>query len=732
MIIRHLVTYKQRLFLIQKITERIRWNYRIFNDLQLPQIYNTRLSSTSTSNYLGWIIKPIKNLTAKKNHELQLPVHQEQEHKDFQHLKLLLQNKCYDQILQKCDELTFEEVTYVLNLEVTCVSQNCGLIKNLPLSLHKDSMLLDADLDLAKTSINFTQDLVNRLPKFQKNLESYQLWIHYHNNNPEKVVESYLSIPHPDESAITYLLNSFIVNYEIEIFKSFYQKIIISTQYQLSSNLFHTLVDQLILHGCLFENIFYMYQLWVNSPKTEPPKPESIALLLYQFYKFGTYHEIKEFKRSINRNYGQHYLVRSVLIQNEIINREFTSLKKNFTDDDYNIIENIMPNDPKNLEEFSNHWLQFMVKYSDLEHVNYIIRLYKDKIDDKVPISFFESLLNYYERHDQFIPLLKLIENSIDQIPYKNKYLLSIVKTFIYSYSRFSPSFIETLNTWLNKPNFFKITKLSSQFYPYHLKLPLNVRKYKNWSEIKFKGSRIKNEEQVRFRIDQGFPVLLQQGVYPDFKEVLDTFRMGDLEDRLYIKSMFLKTRQYNWKNQKTLELRSLKHPSLNKEHLKQYFNSNKNSLNDSHKFYFIRMLINFELNEEAKYLINSIDNYNLNDKNKMLKFIMEMRLYFKLKNFKKMIEIIDTFPLNQIYLSPYLLTQSIYIENMIANNLRKKHSKLNQNEIELGWKCVKKLRSFIGEIRLILKTDEEKIPILIEQTINILTKWKQTTNNCK
>ncbi|KAI5953479.1 hypothetical protein KGF54_002851 [Candida jiufengensis] len=724
MILYNQISHRQRLRLTQKITERIRWSYQLKRNPYLNQNCKTRLSSASTASYFNWLIKPLQKLITKENLEENTSSKHVFKREEFPHLRILLDNKCYDQILENCEKLSNEEIIYILDSEVQYMEKNCGLIANLPLSLHDETVIFDAQKLLrTNESIQFIQILVNKLPT---NTNSYKVWIYYHTNNLEKIIESFFAIPNPNENTTTCFLNLFIVNYEIEVFKSFYQKIIVSTKHKLSSNLFHTIINQLILHESLFENLFYVYQLWINSPKCESPKPESIALLLYQFYKFGTYHEIKEFKRSINKNYGQHYLVQSVLLQNEIINREYLSLKKNFLENDYNLIESIMPEDQKDIEVFCCHWLTFMTKYSNLEHINYIIRLYKDKSEKDVPIQFFESLLEFYERHDQFVPLLKLIQNSITTIPYKNDYLNPILKTFIYSYSRFSPLLADSLNFWLNKPHHFKIHKISSQFYPFHLKIPINQRKYKNWSELKFGGPTHKNLSQIRFRIEQGFPVLLHQGILPDFNLVLDTFRMGDLGDRLYIKSLLTKTRQYNWKNQKTLELRSLKHPSLSQEHLIQYFKSNKDSLNDSHKFFFIRMLINFDLLEEARYLFSSIDTNNLNDKNKMMKFVMEMRMYLKMRDYKMMVSLVHDFPLEEIYLSPYLLTQSIYIENMLANSLRKKSARSDKLELDLGWKCVRKLRSFIGDIKTILKKDEEDVPKMIEETMNTLEMWRQ------
>lgn len=71
-----------------------------------------------------------------------------------------------------------------------------------------------------------------------------------------------------------------------------------------------------------------------------------------------------------------------------------------------------------------------------------------------LPPRFFKILLDYYVKHDQFIPMLQLIEASKTSIPYDPSYLILIAKTFIYSYSRFAPQFIDRLNGWIGKSSF--------------------------------------------------------------------------------------------------------------------------------------------------------------------------------------------------------------------------------------------------------------------------------------
>ncbi|KAG5421450.1 hypothetical protein I9W82_000540 [Candida metapsilosis] len=650
---------------------------------------------------------------------------------EIEKLDELVKQHNYTEIVKLKDQMSPQALSYVIRRLIAPLSNDNSTYDTLPFYFYKESNLKPLQWDLISEVFPILEQLVQETTTTtgSDELNIQKVYIYYHTNQLDKITEAFEAIAYPDSRTIAYFLSSFIVNYEMETFKFHFSKQVINSSTKLPSSLFEFLLSQLIPRYFLFENLFYCYQVWVNSPKCEDPTPKSISLILGQFYKFGTGPEIKEFKRLINRNYGLNFLVQSVVLQNEIIDREYLSFKKTLTDEDFELIESLAPS--LEVEEFCYSWLSFMIRYSNMDGANRIIKFYREKTGKDIPPRFFALLMEFYERNDQFDSLIKLLERVKSSIPYNEAYLRPVVKTFIYSYSRFSPMLVDAVNQWLGKPHYFQLHKVASQFYPYHLVEPFNTRKYKGWSELKFKGNERQNKQQIRFRIEYGFPELLERGLAPDFKEVLNTFRMGNLDDRLYLKSVLTKTRQYNLKNQKTLELRSLKHFSLTREDLSRYFRSNKDCLNDSQKFYYVRMLLNFSLLKEAGYLLGSIDAANLNDKNKMIKFVMEMRLSSKRRQFDQMVTILDEFPLSQICVGPYLLMQCVYLENSLLNVYRSRSS-LSTEQVESLVVCLRKLRNFIGDTKLILKRDEEEVPILIEKTIGILNEWKKNTENVK
>ncbi|EER33603.1 predicted protein [Candida tropicalis MYA-3404] len=634
-------------------------------------------------------------------------------------------------IVDRAERLTPELIIYVIEKSMAdCppMPSNATNVEVPYFISHKQLRFQNPYYKFINSKVPYLYDMVKRASPAPV-LYPYYIWLYYHMNDTEGIAKLSTVISRMNSRTIVYFLSSFIHNYELETFKKYFHTIIINSSKNLPSSLLDGLIPQLIGHNIVFENLFFVFQLWMNSPKCEAPSAESISLILLEFYRFGTAHEIKEFKRLIKK-YNNHYLIKTIDYQFEIINREYLSFKKNITQEDLDIIASMQPQDRD--VEFYYRWLYFMIRYSNMDSINFVLKLYKDSASNvQLPSRFFKVLLDYYEKHDKFIPLLQLLEASKESISYDPSYLSTIVKTFIYSYSRFAPQFVSRLNEWLGEP-YFNLTQLSSQFYPYHLHSRINKWKYKEpeWQEVKFSPNRDENyyQSQVDFRVQHGFRNLLARGVRPDFKMALDTFRFGNLDDRLYIKSLLIQTRQYNHKNQKTLELRSLKHPSLEKEDLLRYFETNKDQLNDSHKFYFVRMLMDYDLLEEAKFLIDSIDDSYLNDKNKMFKIILELRMCMMANDFESMAEVLTRFKLHddQLYISPYLLNQTLNIENALYNKLRKNQQTMDQEMLISGKDCLMKLRLFIGDVKLLLEKDEQEMTQLIDKTISILNQWKE------
>ncbi|CAK9437981.1 uncharacterized protein LODBEIA_P23570 [Lodderomyces beijingensis] len=622
----------------------------------------------------------------------------------------------------------------------------------------------DFELEKAKPVLDFLKHLATRadlLLEQQSNHTSYNhflrnmVWVYYHLNDIDKLAHCVsLLRNHLDEQTIAYHLNALMTNYEFEAFKAEFKNIIINNNIKFSANLFDFIVTQLISSDCLFEILFHCYQVWDIAPKCERPTPESMCKILHEMYKYGTYPEVQTFESLVIKHYGAHFSVQSEVFQNEIKIREYISLKKNLSDADYDVIERIMPDDNQEVEAFCLSWVKFMALYSDLENVKYIIQLYHDKTGESIPPGFFKSLVKYYRGNNQFHQLLKLFKESTKTIPYNEEYLKSLAGAFIDCYSRFAPEFVSQLNQWLGKPNFFKLQKLESQFTPFHLAEPINLRKYRGFGDLRrprnsrsydndfggVSGSiRPRSQAQVqvqanlakaevRFRIEEGFPALIERGIRPDVKVVYETFRAGGLEDAILIKNLLQRTRQYNWKVEKLFELRTLQHHSLTKEIALRYFRENKDQLNDSHKFIFIRILINFDLFEEAQYLLDGLDTYYMNDKNKAFQLNLQLRMYLAQNEFQEMIRVIKQFPLESAYLYPSMVNNCIHVESALIRKLRKKNGDglvSDKEKLEVGQLCLSTLRDFTARAESVILEDDGKIPELIASTFETLDEWR-------
>lgn len=746
-----------------EILKKTRWEYSIFTR-SWRRAFNTTLCtrqspSTVSEGLLRWLSEPVGSVNQSLLHS-QAGGYRKLSHNETKRLSNLDDlnlRKEFNTMLSKPEKFNALSVAHIIwkvklklfhhSLDTTLLH----VIESCPVCLKRGSDVFTKQYE----ALVFLQQLADKFLASQSEqdlrllegdlniLYTNYVWMYYHLNNLEKVVESFSMIKtEKDEQTIAYFLNSFIVNFEFETFKKAFQNLVIESDANLSADLFHFIVTRLSENKCLFEIIFHCYQVWTNSPKCETPKPELVCIILRKFYQYGTFNEINSFRRSIRKKYAGNNLIQSIIHQHEIINREYLSFKKNLTEKDYDIIESLVPENAEERKQVGLSWASFMAHYSNLDNLNYIIRVFKNDDDKGLAPDLLEVLLKYHQNTDRFVPLLHLIENVSKTIPFKEDYLATITSSFAYCYSRFLPAFVDRLNSWLGNSNAFQIHRTLSPFFPFHLKQELNPLQYRGWSQFVYFPDLSPEQEQkiqseVRFRIDRGIPALLDQGVQPDFKLILDVFRVADLEDRICLKKALQRTRQYNWKHQKTMELISLKHPSLTQELLQRYFKANKDQLNDSHKFMFISLLLRYELYEEAQYLLNSIDTFHLIDKNKMLKLNHDLSICLGMSDFEKMLSVLRNFAPEEVSLSPYLLQECIKIENRLSIKLRKGLSKEqvkstfnNSSEKQLATRCLLEIRDLVAKIDMFLKRDEEEVPVLIERTIAALDQWKKHSAN--
>ncbi|RLV93815.1 hypothetical protein JA1_002160 [Spathaspora sp. JA1] len=562
----------------------------------------------------------------------------------------------------------------------------------------------------------------------------YYIWLTYHMNDLnvlEQLFHKHLT--NLDVNSINYILKGFIMNYQIEFTKSLIHKLIVNSTTFLPNKLFHSIVLNLRKVDCLLENLNYVVLLWSNSPTCEPISPRTLYFLLREFYNYGSSPEIRDFKRLIKRSgFANYHLITSVMFQQEIKQRQPYAFKKQLTQEDYKLIESLCPSssDPEAIDEYYFSWMRFMVTYSDMKSIKFIL---EQLSKNSIPFTpkYFDSILEYYS-DGKFVPMIQFLEKSIDTIPYDLKYVKYLFKAFVECYTYQAPKFAMHLDDWLHKhykddvlAN-WELIKSRSQLKPYFLRPSFNRTKHdsNHWETFRKGDDKNKISNQIDFRVREGFEEIYQRGVRPDFGLISQTFLFTDsLNYRLALRDLLSKCNLLTERNSKTLEICSLQHPSLTEGNLLDYFNSNKDQLTIHQKIKFARMLMNHNLSKEAQYLFSTIEQSDLVDSARMTVLNFEIRSLIIGNEFNSIIQRLDEFPIDKICLSPYILRQMRYIEGIIVGKLTR--GEIEKTFVEDAENCLSRIRGFIGDLRVRIRNDEDDIPKLLERTFDLLDRWK-------
>ncbi|EGW31319.1 uncharacterized protein SPAPADRAFT_51342 [Spathaspora passalidarum NRRL Y-27907] len=623
--------------------------------------------------------------------------------------------------------------------------------ERLPKTDNYDEDELDHPYFLAKRSLDLQvpyyrflyekipllHELVKTVPIPKLNTDGsllhYYIWLSYHMNDLnvlEQLFEKHLT--NLDIISINYILKGFIMNYQVEFAKSLVHKLIVTSTTVLPNSLFHSIVLNLRKADCLLENLNYVLLLWSNSPTCEPIAPKTLYFLLREFYEYGSAPEIRDLKRLVKKSgHAKYHLITSIMLQQEIKQRQPYNFKKHLTQDDFNLIERLCPTSShKDIDEYYYSWMRFMVNYSNMNSIQFIL---KQLSRNSIPFTtkYFDSILQYYANGREFVPMIQFIESSMETVCYDLKYVEHIFRAFVGCYNYQAHNFATHLDHWIQSKysnNLFpdwQLIKSKSQSTPYYLRHNLNRIKYdsKEWETFKKGDNRSEIENQIDFRVKDGFEEVYQRGVRPDFNLILQTFQFTpSLNYRLVLRDLLSKSQLLNERNSRTLEILSLQHPSLTKENLLNYFDANKDRLTSHQKIMFARMLINHHLCSEARFLFSTIEDDDLNDLSRMTILNFDIRGLIIEKDYNGIIDRLNEFPIDKISLSPYIVRQMMYLEKRITGKVKKKEI---DNELLVEAEvCLKRIRGFIGDLSVRLRKDEEDIPKIIDKTFKILTKW--------
>lgn len=699
---------------------------------------------------------------------------------DTKHLLRLAQSSDFKAVLEKLEEYK-AQWKYIPIESLNEIINECS--KQIPYDLDNINGLETPrfkGIDDLLTSVAYRQ-LYENIPYLHQISKWYErrgssniqfqenyIWLCYHMDDIDtlqRLVYPYLKSSIYNSRCLSYLMSSFIMNFDIEFSKSLFCNIITMMK-PLNSSLLQSVVYQLVKNDSIFENITTIFKSWLLSANCETPSPEVYSMVLNEYYKYGTEEEIQEIKKSVDEQsvLKDHYLIKSSDLQYEIINRNPYSLKKEITSEDIvriNEIAESLTNNKKQLADFYYIFLKFFARYSNMKMIQYIIL--KMKQDDIVFYKkYFDVLITYYSKNEKFLTLLKLlvkssvIHSSANGIEYSHKYVKELFDTFVQTYPYDAPEFNQKFEDWVNQNSMLStlskqmilsncnIVKLKSQVTPYNTKDSklINLKKYdqSSWQEIKWEfnentGVLPKCKPQIDFRVNKGFRDVMRKGLKPDYELLESTFKRLHANYRSIILEMTNTLRLSKYRTK--LDLLNLQISNPSAPELKEFLSQKQNKLNSNYDIKIARMLMNKHLYDETNEVLSSIPKSEMSDKKYMIKLNIQLRNELNFNQFNNMNQIIDDFPINNIVLSPYIYNQCRYIEQSLVRKIEaidKQNQLAELVEDEQPHELIKeevivsldKLRGLIGDIQLRLNQDNHDLNSKVTEMFGFLNLWME------
>lgn len=626
------------------------------------------------------------------------------------------------------------------------------------LSLSNNTLRLDIDYPFYSSIYSKIPSLSSFALKYEplmfKNSCFFEslIWLSYHSNDLKKISQLAFSNFHFSNKSWCYLLSCLIINYEIDFIKILLSRL---CKNNLNSILFDVVLLKLIEYNTLFENIKQVFDIWINSGNSISSK--SISLILSQYLKYGTNEEILKFNDFLEiNNFSSLAHIKLVRLKHLIITQSRNN-KKNITSIHYSQFENIINNvPPEEIISLYTSWFDFNISYSNL--IEFIVSDLKKR---GLVSHFLKLICKFYSKNDKFNQLLLILMS--DKIKFNEYYIYLLFDCFIKTYPYHAPNFQAQFHQWIYNCNLnsiikdrllkkLKIIKIESQIKPYNLfnsSIFNYPQKYISsyWKDIHWKQSNsdfLKN--QICYRINKGFLDIIKKGTRPDFDNIEKTYRRSNLNNRLILKDLLKSMRIWN-KNKIKFELFDLQIDSTKRNIEDFYNNHNLNDFTTSNKLNFSRMLMDKGFYNQTIKVLKSIPIEDLDDNTRMIQFIIGVRNHINFGNYQKIIEMIDSFPINETILNPYILNQCIFIEKKLRSkqerskqyrskqerskqeyerlersNQEYQRSEYNDNP-QLN-KLIKKMQGFIGDIDLRLDQDSLDINKTMLTMFKFLNNW--------
>lgn len=583
----------------------------------------------------------------------------------------------------------------------------------------------------------------------KKFVENY-MWLCYHMDDLaslQQLLYSYLKRSSYDSRTLSHVINAFVYNYDVEFAKTL-MKSIIDMGKPLDESLLSSTIVSFVKVGAIFTNIIDLVKFWSESPNCESPFPKTVALLLKQHYRYGSEAEIASLESLTEElGYNSNFLISMVRNQEKIANRDL-SRKKTISKDDIEEIlriRNSISHSKYALKAFYESYLLFFAKYSSMSMMQLILREMKK---DGLPLTkySYNVVVQHYVSENKFSPLLRFMQKFVTRANrFEMIYVKNLFDAFVRTYPYESEHFAEEFSKWIDNANLpehtkkvlndaCKVTKVSSNITPVAIQRPYfdNHKKYlapqwthiPNLSDGHFK--KMKTKEQIEFRVDKGIRDVMRKGIKPDYPVIESTFRKLNPSHRSSILRCLKEMRMD--KHITRLEIFDLLLSSPKKDQLRKFVTSRENTLNASDRLLLARRLFNDNSYELASQLLKDINGAEMNDNRSMIALNLTLRTSIAKNDFVSCMENIDTFPINDVTLSPYIFKQCQYIEKNLKKKIRALEAK-NTDTAGMNM-TLQKLKGLIGDIDARLKRDTVDIHDMVTSMFTMLNEWIESTKN--
>lgn len=571
------------------------------------------------------------------------------------------------------------------------------------------------------------------------------IWLCYHMNELALLKTSlyfFLKLPSYDPRTLSYAINAFIYNYDIEGATSIFESIV-SMRKQVHESVLLSTVVALAKVDAIFDKILAIYNVWKVSDNCESPNPQTIALLLKLHYSYGLPQETSDMEEDVERlGFKSNFLVQMVHTQ-AIIKSKDSNRKKLFTADEIRAVMSIRNSiiDSKfALSAFYDSFVKFCSINLSLKMVQLMLHEMKK---DRVPISRFMQnvVIQHYVASNKFLPLLLFMLKFVSQTnPIELTYLKKLYDAFVRAYPHVANDFDFAFKNWVQRLQLSsadkvrllevcQLAELRSGVSPFAVKQSMfwNEKKYNPaiWSELKYGAHWMVQQRALHARMNEGIPDLLKRGIRPDFAVLENTLRNAEASQRTSILNSLPLFRMQ--KHATRLVLLDFIMSKPTKLQLDNYITENIENFNTSDKLLIARQCFNATLYDRTLDLLNDLNKEELNDSRQMIRLNLVLRSCIARNYYDRCLKEIEQFSINEMKLTPHISKQCRYIERGLERKISHSSAKallVSGNLVEKMNSTLESLRGLIGDVEARIQSDKLDLNGKFVEMFSMLDEW--------